>query len=81
VTPTLAGNKNRPLEILLGQWVKTLPGRNDIFSESLVKGSKKFCVSNSMKGTQGDFICYKNHEENPSSSDKSGGSDYLATCL
>jgi hypothetical protein len=72
---TLAGNKNRLPEVLLGQWVKT--AWNGIFSESLVKGFKIFCASNSMKGTQVDFLSCKNNEENPSSSDKGGGNDYL----
>jgi len=76
---TLAWNKNRPPEVLLGQWVKT--AWNGIFSESLVKGFIIFCESNSMKGTQADFLSYTYHEENPSSSDKSGGNDYIAMCL
>jgi hypothetical protein len=45
------------------------------------KGFKIFYASNSTKETQVDFPSYKNNEENPSSSDKGGGSDYLGMCL
>jgi hypothetical protein len=76
---TLAGNKNRLPEVLLGQWVKT--AWNGIFSESLVKGFKIFSTSNSMRVTQVDFLFYKNNEENPFSSEKGGGNDYLRMCL
>jgi hypothetical protein len=75
----LAENKNRVPEILLGQWAQT--AWNGIFSESLVKGFKIFYASNSLKGTHVDFLSYKNNEENPSSSDKGGGNDYLGMCL
>jgi hypothetical protein len=64
---------------MLGQWIKTV--RNGIFSESLVKGFKIFCASSSMKGTQVDFLSYKNNEENTSSNNKGGSNDYLGMCL
>jgi hypothetical protein len=61
------------------QWVKT--AWNDIFSESLVKGFKKFRASKDMNGNQDDALSYKNHKKYPFYSDESGGSDYLAMCL
>jgi hypothetical protein len=40
---TSAGNRTKPSETLLGEWIKF--GWMDILPESIIKGFKNFCVT------------------------------------
>jgi hypothetical protein len=65
---TPARNIRRQCEALLGQWIKT--AWNDVSSEAMVEGFKS-----DINRTENDVLWEEDHEENPTSTDRSVGYD------
>jgi hypothetical protein len=73
----MAANTSRKHKktILSIAWAVIKTAWDDISPDSIIKGFKKCCVSNSMNGTEDDVLWEEDHEENSSSSDESVDSD------